>query len=125
MVGSGFSLNAKSVRFAPGSFPTWYSLTTKLVDKLYPLPLRAAALRRADSTSGALRLASEFEAEFGEHDLEQFLLAAIPDNDYDPEPLHELLLKLPWSDVFTTNYDTLLERARTGVSNRHYQVVTC
>ena len=125
MVGSGFSLNAKSVKFATGSFPTWYSLTAKLIDRLYPLAARAAALRRAESTSGALRLASEFEAEFGAHDLEQFLLAEIPDADYGPGPLHELLLKLPWSDLFTTNYDTLLERAKTAVSNRNYQLVTC
>src|SRR5207249_2970550 len=33
-----------------------------------------------------------------------------------------LLLELPWADVFTTNYDTLLER--TEVPGRNYQIVS-
>jgi len=33
------------------------------------------------------------------------------------------LLELPWSDIFTTNYDTLLERAARGLLNRKYNVV--
>ena len=33
------------------------------------------------------------------------------------------LLDLPWSDVFTTNYDTLLERARRSVISQRYDVV--
>ena len=31
--------------------------------------------------------------------------------------------ELPWRDVFTTNYDTLLERAADKVSKRRYNVV--
>lgn len=124
MVGAGFSLNARPTKSSLGPFPMWSQLAEKLVDGLYAPGERAKALARADSISGALRLAAEFEAEFTRHDLDQLLLTAIPDNDYDPGPLHELLLKLPWSDVFTTNYDTLIERARTAVSDRYYQLVT-
>ena len=36
--------------------------------------------------------------------------------------MHDLLLQLPWRDVFTTNYDTLLEG--TEVTERAYQPVT-
>jgi SIR2-like protein len=97
----------------------------KLVERLYAQPQRARAMQRTQSTSGLLRLAEEFEAEFGRHDLDKLLLAAIPDDDYEPGPLHELLLSLPWADVFTTNYDTLLEKARRAVIDRHYQVVLC
>ena len=32
-------------------------------------------------------------------------------------------MELPWRDVFTTNYDTLLERAADKVSKRRYNVV--
>ena len=32
-------------------------------------------------------------------------------------------IKLPWRDVFTTNWDTLLERARLSVPERPYSVV--
>jgi hypothetical protein len=45
-----------------------------------------------------------------------------PDADHQPGRLHKLLLELPWADVFTTNYDTLLER--TDVPGRTYQPVT-
>ena len=48
---------------------------------------------------------------------------AIPDLDYEPSPLHEQLLNLRWSDVFTTNYDTLLERARDAVISQRYDVI--
>ena len=45
----------------------------------------------------------------------------IPDTDHQPGKLHNLLLQLPWRDIFTTNYDTLLER--TEVPGRVYQPV--
>ncbi|NQT92849.1 MAG: SIR2 family protein, partial [Lentisphaerae bacterium] len=48
---------------------------------------------------------------------------SIRDEDYRPGPLHRILLSLPWSDVFTTNYDTLLERARTSVHERNYELI--
>ena len=48
---------------------------------------------------------------------------AIPDLQHEPSPLHAALLDLPWSDVFTTNYDTLLERARRSVISQRYDLV--
>ena len=45
--------------------------------------------------------------------------------NFVPGELHKKLLKLRWSDVFTTNYDTLLERAADKVTNRRYNVVIC
>ena len=48
---------------------------------------------------------------------------SIPDLQHEPSPLHEALLDLPWSDVFTTNYDTLLERASRSVVSQRYDVV--
>jgi hypothetical protein len=35
------------------------------------------------------------------------------------------LLELPWVEVFTTNYDTLLERAAEGIVGRAHYTVTC
>ena len=37
--------------------------------------------------------------------------------------MHSRLLQLPWRDVFTTNWDTLLERARRQVVARPFSVV--
>lgn len=128
MIGAGMSANAiprNGLRDA--RFPTWRKLGEALVAGLYPAALSEAARRvvaaRASSTSGALRLAEEYEAAHGRAALEQLLIAAIPDANFDPGPLHHLLLKLPWSDVFTTNYDTLLERAAQDIPYRRYDVV--
>ncbi len=127
MVGAGFSLNAKPTSpFAP-RFPTWEALTKRLVDELYPsehYPRDAAeAIRQAAATSGALRLAEEYRSAYGVAALDEFLLSAIPDKLYEPGHLHRHLLRLPWSDVFTTNYDTLLERATLGLVDRNYELV--
>ena len=55
--------------------------------------------------------AEEVEAAFGRPALDNILQDCIPDLEYEPSELHKKLLNLPWTDVFTTNYDTLLERA--------------
>ena len=68
-------------------------------------------------------LAHQVEATFGRPALDQMLRDFIPDLQHEPSPLHEALLDLPWSDVFTTNYDTLLERARRSVISQRYDVV--
>lgn len=70
-----------------------------------------------------MRLASEFAAVNGRSELDNLIRDAIPDDKMTPGGLHRQLLELPWRDVFTTNYDTLLERTRGGL-HRHYSVVT-
>lgn len=70
-----------------------------------------------------MRFASEFAAVNGRSELDNLIRDAIPDDKMNPGALHRQLLELPWRDVFTTNYDTLLERARGGLQ-RHYSVVT-
>lgn len=122
MIGAGFSMNALPARSSARLFPTWPQLTTAIFSSLYPgatpEETRGAELR------GALRLAEEYKAAHGKHALEDLLLKTIPDEDHHPGPLHRLLLKLPWSDVFTTNYDTLLERAARTLPYRRYHIVT-
>ena len=54
--------------------------------------------------------------------MENILKEAIPDEDYGPSEVYTKLMELPWRDVFTTNYDTLLERAADKVSKRRYNV---
>ena len=71
-----------------------------------------------------LNLAEQDHAAFGRRALDDLLRQEIPDEVYEPSSLHRQLLTLPWRDVFTTNYDTLLERARTSVTLKHYDVVT-
>ena len=117
MVGAGFSLNAIPNRSdAPPLLP-WRDLLSRMERKL---GYDAASGR---GTSDALRLASEFESAFGPAELERFLQDSIPDDQYSPGPLHSLLLQLPWADVFTTNYDRLLERALRSVPEARFSVV--
>ena len=80
-------------------------------------------MQQAEATSGFLRLAQEYETAFGREALERLIADAVPDLRFEPGDLHQRLLALPWSDVFTTNWDTLLERATTHVIDRHYDVV--
>ena len=117
MIGSGFSRNARKNRPDAPDIPLWWDL--------------ADALARSLSTSRdqgareiqALDLAQEYERAFGRARLHQFLIESVRDDDFSPGKLHRRLLKLPWRDVFTTNWDTLLERC-LPVPEQAYSVVT-
>lgn len=128
MIGAGMSRNADPLRPSRPTMATWQDLMAIMVDHLYPLS-PATAKRREDlkgqmkATTAALRLAEEFTAAFGRPALDDLILRAIPDADFVPGRLHRMLLELPWADVLTTNYDTLLERSAAGVLGQHYTVV--
>ena len=112
MVGAGFSKNAYS------GFPDWNMLGDIFYEKIHR--------QKPDDKSkylNVLKLADEVKAAFGRPALNQVLKESIPDLEHEPSPLHAELLDLPWTDVFTTNYDTLLERACVSVISRKYNVV--
>jgi SIR2-like domain len=123
MVGSGFSLNADPLPGVKRRFPTWRELVRSMFDELHPLkPGESSQQREARfDRASPLRLASEYEAAFDRRKLDYLIRTEIPDPHYRPGSLHRMLLELPWADVFTTNYDTLLER--TEVDGRTYQLV--
>jgi tetratricopeptide (TPR) repeat protein len=116
MVGAGFSRNAAAVLPATPAFPLWYELAQAMAADLYPSIGN-------NSNKDALRLATEYESVFGRDALNSLITRTIPDANYKPDLLHQMLLSLPWSDVFTTNYDTLLERALPDIHDRKYEVV--
>ena len=126
MVGSGFSRNALSTRPDAAAPPTWRELTREIFDRLYP-PSHGGGLEsrtpEASASGGFPKLAQEYEAAFGRSDLHRFLQNAVRDDDFAPGDMHRRLLRLPWCDVFTTNWDTLLERTRALVAERKYGVV--
>ena len=74
-------------------------------------------------TSGFLRLAQEYESAFGRNALHQFIRNSIRDEKFHPGDMHRDLLRLPWRDAFTTNWDTLLEKTRLQLSERSYSIV--
>ena len=118
MVGAGFSRNAKPVGSVSASFPDWSELGDSFFKKLH-----GRSPGKEARYLNLLKLAEQIEAAFGRPALDRFLRREIPDLTYEPSPLHSQLLNLPWQDVFTTNYDTLLERARAFVTLNHYDVV--
>ena len=120
MVGSGFSRNALKTRPDANDPPTWREVAKAVHDKLYG---DRDAIAEASQTSDFLKLAQEYEVAFGRGDLHRFIRNQIRDDDFKPGDLHTRLLRLPWRDVFTTNWDTLLEQARTSVAGRAYSVV--
>ncbi|KGD34461.1 SIR2-like domain protein [Burkholderia pseudomallei] len=109
MVGAGFSRNAEH----GNRLPTWSMLMDALLADLHPAAgTRRVAADRFGGISGMLRLAEEYAVARGRAQLDARLHQLLPDAGViNPGPLHTKLLSLPWADVYTTNYDTLLERA--------------
>jgi hypothetical protein len=119
MIGSGFSKNAQIRSTTTKTFPNWNELGDCFYKKLhgeFPTANQRGYLN-------ALKLADEVQATFGRTTLDQIIKTEIPDKEYQPSTLHERLLQLPWSDVFTTNYDTLLERSAEKILQRRYETV--
>lgn len=128
MVGAGFSRNSQRVTHNVPLPPLLGHLAGIMFEALYPAGHWSEdelGYMKIRMTSGAaiLRLASEYEIVFGRMALDELILQSIPDSSYNPGPLHRLLLSLPWSDVFTTNYDTLLERTRPAIHGRKYDLI--
>lgn len=127
MIGAGFSRNARATTFGATSMLDWRGLIEALCDRLYAPSggeRHQGAVAMAAATSGFLRLAQEYEAVFGRPALDQCIRDLISDSGFVPDTLHQQLLRLRWADVFTTNWDTLLERARYDVFERNYDVVS-
>ncbi len=118
MVGAGFSKNASPNGTSTRGFPDWQQLGDLFYEKI-----NGTKPDNKGKYLNVLKLADEVQAALGRPALDQSLRDVIPDYEYEPSPLHVKLLDLPWTDVFTTNYDTLLERACISVSSQKYDVV--
>lgn len=117
MVGAGFSKNAQSKGIDGVEPPNWSELAKRMYDELYPEPIKEKdkekwRIQRIIKTSGknVTKLAEEYIANFDRNKINNLIEQSIEDEKFVPGELHKKLLKLRWSDVFTTNYDTLLEQ---------------
>jgi hypothetical protein len=125
-IGSGFSRNSSPIDACNKSFPDWTQLSTAMIDELYPADSisdeeRKKLIIKAEVPAQILRFAQEYKELFGQVKLDDLLKKNIPDDKYEPSELYYRLLELPWKDVFTTNYDTLIERANY---NKKYLIIT-
>lgn len=117
MIGAGFSRSAAQYLDGSKKMPLWYNFTKKLLAELNP--------NDTDSSfSDPLRIAEEFRAYFGQAVLNDRIRSEIEDETWRPGPLYQSLLSLPWSEIMTTNWDTLLERAAENIHGPYYTPVT-
>lgn len=118
LVGAGFSLNASTVSADTPKPPLWSDLNKDLTTEIYP-----SKADRTRAPTNPLRIAEEYRTVLGQASLDDFIKKRFPDKSWLPGDLHQALLELEWSDVLTTNWDTLLERAAGKLRDRVYEVV--
>lgn len=115
MVGAGFSLNASKIDDNFKGMALWNDLKNLLVQQLsHHIDIEEKDI---------LEIGDIYEDEYGRASLDKILKDAIPDDNYQPGELHYNFLNLPWADIYTTNYDTLLERTKKKIYERKYQVI--
>lgn len=133
MVGAGFSKNAKSRGMKDITPPDWSQLADKMYCELYPRFSDMTGEQKDEwkkqriiKTSGknVTKLAEEYIVNFDRNKMNHLIENAIADDLFFPGDLHKKLLMLNWADIFTTNYDTLLERtANMVIREKNYQIV--
>ena len=112
MVGAGFSRSSASTGDPRRVLPLWADMSRSLANDLGTSP-----------NGDPLRLAEEYAAYFGREALDDLIRREVDDQSWAPGQLHTQLLELPWSDVLTTNWDSLIERAAMNVHQPVYSVV--
>jgi hypothetical protein len=114
LVGAGFSRNA--VLAGPNSPrpPLWTDFSRVMATRLYP---------NGNSPADPLRLAEEYKAALGQAALERLISDLVRNDEWAPGELHSKLVSLPWADILTTNWDTLLERAAETTDQQTYETV--
>ena len=117
MVGAGFSKNAEN----GDELAMWQEVAQELWRELNP----DAAELSDFSASTVTQLGEQYARVFSRPGLEELLKRLIPDERVAPGLLHRSLLSLPWSEIFTTNYDTLLERTAEAIVDKAHYTVMC
>ena len=120
LVGAGFSKNAWMPEAT--EMKDWNALGIDFYRRLYGEPQE-----RDLRFQNPINLATQVEASFGRHELDDLIQQSLPDDVILPSRLHVDLLNLGWRDLFTTNYDTLLERAAAILNKkgeRAYSIIS-
>ncbi len=118
LVGAGFSLNAlRANESVKHDLPLWNGLIDVMYEKLDLAKDRKEYLN-------PLSVAQQFEEMYDRPSLNKCIKDTMKDDDYIPSKVHKDFLELPWKNVFTTNYDTLLERTCKKIINRKYNIIS-
>lgn len=118
LVGAGFSKNANK------DFPSWGELLNDMINELYS----DSDPQKIITEKGYLGIVDEYIERKGyresitcyiEDKIRPFLYTPKEELDFS---LHSKLLNLPWNNIYTTNYDNLIENADSLTINS-YSVV--
>lgn len=108
LVGAGFSKNAE--KDDDVEIKDWSGLARVFYKEIHG----HEANEDEPSLADPIRLASILKVKHPGHSyVDSILERELPDDKIRPGKLHKELLRLSWADLYTTNYDTLLERAAT------------
>ena len=119
MVGAGFSKNAQMMEHV--AMKEWNELSENIFNQLFVK--EEDKQHYSNIRYDALKISQMYECSFGRNALDTLIENSLPDDAIAPGKLHKRLMNLHWRDVYTTNYDTLLERAALD-AEFPYQVVT-
>lgn len=117
MVGAGFSKLARRVSADVPEPPLWSDFSREMTKSLYP------SVDPRSVPQDPLRLAQEYFAVHGGSGVDALIRRLIRDSDWQPSDAHERLVALPWANILTTNWDTLLERAAIRSVTSSYDIV--
>lgn len=98
MIGAGFSRNAELLTPMTEKPPLWGDFQKAMQEETLC------------NSSDPLVVAQTYEGKFGRAALDGLIRRLIKDSHWSPSTLHHDLLSLPWNDILTTNWDTLLEK---------------
>lgn len=115
LVGSGFSRNAISINYSNKVMPLW----NDLIDEFY----KRLDLHENQKYMDPLAIAQSMNDMYDRPTLDSLIYELMHEDDFIPGDAHKNLLKLPWKTVYTTNYDTLLERAAKQIMEPKYVFV--
>ena len=114
MIGAGLSRFANLASETTPLAPLWRDLMNVMLDELHPTNRKP---------SDPLVVAEEYQSTLGPTALENLIRRHVRDGEWTPGCTHRRLLSLPWSDVLTTNWDTLLERCAESNPDLQYTVI--
>lgn len=100
--GAGLSCNAVARDGKPNRMPRWRELAELL---------RGHLDQDLQGNTDPLKIADYFETKLGRAALTETVRNAIQDMEHEPGHVHQIITRLNFEEIITTNYDTLLERA--------------
>ena len=102
-VGAGISHQAKARDASGRRLPLWRELAEHVAAQ--------CGEKTGNYSQSILDLFDAIETNQSRGQLEEAVRSALPENEFEPSPMHAALASLPWHMVYTTNYDNLLIRA--------------